>query len=248
MKLCYLFLLGLILNTLIVAQETPISADRPGFSAGTYTLQQGSYQFEFGYQYAFNNDVDVNTHTLPLLVIRTGISPKAELNLFWAGWNITKFAGMSNTSNTDLVLGTKYRLSDTEKYHLTATANVSLPVGSNPSSSDNVDPMVGLIWDYALANNVTAFGVLYLQSFKVVDREFAFQPAVGLTTPLSGKVGVFIEWYGNYPFDNAFGSTTSIDGGLTYLLNNDVQLDINAGTGLQDGADKFFGVGVAIRK
>jgi hypothetical protein len=249
MKLRILILTSLLLNSLIFAQESPISTDRPGFSAGTYTVQPGMYNFEFGYQYTFNNEgIDVKTHTLPLLVVRTGLSPKIEINIFWAGWNITKFAGVSNTSNTDLVLASKFRLSETEKYNLTGVVNVSLPVGTAPSTSDNVDPMVGLIWDYALANNVTAFGVLYLQSFKVVDREFAFQPAIGLTTPLSDKVGVFIEWYGNYPFDNAFGNTTSLDGGFTYLVNNDVQLDINGGFGLQNGADKFIGVGVAIRR
>ena len=38
------------------------------------------------------------------------------------------------------------------------------------------------------------------------------------------------------------------NGGFTYLINNDVQFDVRAGTGLNNAADDFFvGTGLSIR-
>ena len=38
-----------------------------------------------------------------------------------------------------------------------------------------------------------------------------------------------------------------MDGGITYLLSKDVQLDINAGVGLNDSSSNFIGFGIASR-
>jgi hypothetical protein len=39
----------------------------------------------------------------------------------------------------------------------------------------------------------------------------------------------------------------TINGGVTYLLTDDIQLDINAGVGLDSETDNFIGTGISIR-
>jgi len=38
-----------------------------------------------------------------------------------------------------------------------------------------------------------------------------------------------------------------MDAGITYLLSNDIQLDINAGVGLNNYSNNFIGFGIASR-
>ena len=93
-------------HTVMYAQDNPIVPDRPGFSTGTYTVKPGWFNVESGYQYAFNNNgINYTTQTVPLLNLRIGISPKAELNFLWDGWNIQDEDNVDVTQNgTQLTL------------------------------------------------------------------------------------------------------------------------------------------------
>ena len=78
-------------------------------------------------------------------------------------------------------------------------------------------------------------------------REFSGQFAAGASRSLTDRVGVFIEYFNDIPFDSEIDAQHAVDGGLTFLLNDDVQLDINAGAGLNSATDNFVGVGIAMR-
>jgi len=61
--------------------------------------------------------------------------------------------------------------------------------------------------------------------------------------------GAYTEWFAVFP-DSADTQQTEhyFNGGFTYLISNDIQWDVRAGTGLNDAADDFFvGTGVSIR-
>jgi hypothetical protein len=239
----------LCVSSLAMADD-PISADRPGFSSGTYTVAPGRINAEFGYQYSANNHgIDQSTHTLPLMVLRAGFLSDMEIDLMWAGWNIDKVGEQSSTnSHSDLTVATKYRLHRGNDFNLTALASISLPIGSEPSTSDSTDPLIGLLWDYQLVNDVSLFGVAQVSSFKVAgSREQDLQLAIGASFSHSDGYGSFVELYTIQPFDSRLDDEVVIDGGITYLVNNDLQLDFNIGLGLNDTSSDFVGVGVATR-
>jgi hypothetical protein len=179
--------------------------------------------------------------------LRIGISPKAELNLLWDGWNIQDDDNQpSDTFVSDLSVGGKYRLYESEQYNLTALGMISLPVGSRPSTSNNVDPLLGLLWDYSLSSNVSLFGVIQGSSFKSDgDRVYDIQPAIGASFSHTEKLGTFIEYYSIIPFDSQLNTQSVIDAGITYLFNKDTQLDVNFGVGLNNASDNFVGFGIA---
>lgn len=250
MKNIFAVLLLCAVQTNAFPDDGPIIADRPGFSTGTYTVKPGKLNVEFGYQYAFNtHGVDRSTQTLPLLSLRAGLSPKIELDLLWEGWKIDDADNQaSDTSVADVSVGGKYRLHESDEYNLTLLGLLSLPIGSSPSTSDNVDPLLGLLWDYPLSGQISLFSVVQASSFKFEgDRTYDAQVAIGASFSHTTRLGTFIEIYSILPSDTILDDEFVIDAGVTYLWSRDVQLDINAGVGLNNSSDNFVGVGVATR-
>jgi len=63
---------------------------------------------------------------------------------------------------------------------------------------------------------------------------------------ISDKVGAFLEIYGNLPENSHFNHLWNA--GLTYLIENNIQLDISGGTGItQNVQDLFLSAGISFR-
>ena len=78
------------------------------------------------------------------------------------------------------------------------------------------------------------------------ERATELGTAIGLAFSLNDRLGSYVEYFGVH--SDSADSAHSINGGFTYLVNNDAQLDLYAGGGLNDAADDFFvGSGIAWR-
>lgn len=250
MKKPITLLLAALCGINVFGNDDPIVPDRPGFSTGTQTVKPNVVNIEVGYQYAFNNyDTKPSSHTLPLMVLRTGISEKSEFDILWDGINLDKEEGASTVhSKADLSIGGKYKLLENEQYNLTLLGLVSLPTGTAPSTSDSVDPLVGLLWDYSLSDTNTLFGTVQTSSTKIDhNREYDQQFSIGTSFAHTETIGSFIEFYTIIPSESGLHTTKTIDGGMTYLLTNDIQLDVNVGLGLNRYSSHFIGFGFATR-
>jgi hypothetical protein len=66
---------------------------------------------------------------------------------------------------------------------------------------------------------------------------------------LTEKWGAYIEYFGFVPASDDGPNASFFDGGFTYLVTNDLQLDARAGVGVfnADSPDYFTGVGVSWR-
>jgi len=65
---------------------------------------------------------------------------------------------------------------------------------------------------------------------------------------LTDRLGAFVELFGDVPMSAPGTPATSFDGGFTYLVSENFQLDALAGVGLSDDApDWFVGAGVTYR-
>jgi len=81
-----------------------------------------------------------------------------------------------------------------------------------------------------------------------IDRLSVFQYTATLGVGLSGRTGAFLEVFGDLPLSAVGGSGHLLDGGLTHLLRDNLQLDASGGIGLsQDADDWFVGLGVTLR-
>ena len=78
------------------------------------------------------------------------------------------------------------------------------------------------------------------------ERASTLGAAIGASFSLSDHLGSYVEYFGVH--SDSADSTHSLGGGFTYLINNDLQLDINGGIGLNNAADDYFaGAGVSWR-
>ena len=65
---------------------------------------------------------------------------------------------------------------------------------------------------------------------------------------ITGGIGIFVEGYGRVPQQREDDNQLRMDAGLTYLINNDVQVDLSGGIGLTDNApEKFVALGLSFR-
>ena len=68
---------------------------------------------------------------------------------------------------------------------------------------------------------------------------------LALSGELTDRVGAFLELFGDRQIT---GTSASVDGGLTFLLRDLVQLDVSVGRGLRGLADDLFlGMGLSFR-
>jgi hypothetical protein len=247
----FLFMLCTVLFTLDGgAQESPISPDRPSFSPGTAIVAMGKLNAEFGYVYHFKKtDLESASSTAPNLALRFGTSRNVELQLQWAGWNYGDALDGKNDPETevqDINLGAKIGLLRGEKLNLSAIGLISIPIDKNAANSGFFIPTMGIIWDHTITHNLTAFGIFQGSTFTDDDRIFIFQPAAGLSYTISEKAGCYVEYFGDYPSDKSE-KKHIVNAGLSYLITNDLALDLFGGKGLNDYSGSYLGAGMSVR-
>ncbi len=220
----------------------PISAERPGFSSSPVALAPSLWQLETGYQYTRSDRTDTDVHTLPLALLRYGMTDMIELQISWPGYTRVDTAGQDFDGATDASIGVKIELTGANAVvPLALYAGASLPVGSNRFSSDDVIPTLGLFWSYD--PGIALFGTALLASD---DGDLSLGNAVGVSLPVSDETSAFVEYFGL--FANGSGAEHYLNGGFAWLARNHVQLDLHAGAGLNSrAADLFIGLGIAYR-
>jgi len=233
---------GIALVASVQAQEAdPINTERPGFSSSPYTVAPGVFQIESGYQY-LDNGSGSDDHTFPLLLMRLGIADSIELQLNWPGYSRSDVGGSTASGANDASVGVKWNVSSSDATVPVALfAALSLPVGASEFTSDEIDPTLGAFWSYS--GSLDWFGTVV--TTRSNDRT-SVTNAVGISFSIDQGTGVFVEYYGT--FAEGSGPEHYLDGGITFLASNDLQLDLNAGVGLNGrAADLFFGFGLGYR-
>lgn len=221
-------------------QAEGVVADRPGFSTGTHTLSPGQLNVELGYQ---ADMWDSNTlHTAPLLNLRTGLSEGLELGIAWAGYQV--FDGDSTQS--DVTLALKKRLTSTSEYNLSALAQLDLPTGDGSDNLTETRVLGGLLWDKTLQSDWGLFGVVQAESdYWQDERELNLQATLGTSLIHSPQVGSYAEVLVDAPLTYSEDTVMILNAGLTYLLDTNTQLDVYIGGGLENSDTDFIGFGFA---
>ena len=246
--------------------QEPLITDRPDFTESTETIPAEHFQLEAGYTFTYDREGKrrARDHTAPELLLRIGVIENLELRIGWAGysWTHRRFeaetrSGRSTTRSdwtqgaNDLSLGFKLHLWEQEKLrpHFGILGAVSVPSGSAGVSSGDVDPEFALLWAYDMSDEFAVAGnVKIAVPTDDGDRFVQSSASLSLAIALTDKLGTYVEYFGFYP--NAEGSDAAhfLNGGLTWLVDNNFQFDVRVGFGLNEEADDFFtGVGFSWR-
>ncbi|MFH1300181.1 MAG: transporter [Planctomycetota bacterium] len=239
--------------------DEPLVTDRPNFTSTSVTVGKGVTQIEFGYTYLDSKagGLDVRYQSFGEFLFRQGILVDwLEFRIDFSPLQQSTEAGtFQNTTfgTQDLDLALQFALTPQAGLlpEMAIIVSMSVPTGSPAFTSNQVDP--GIDWIYSWNLNDFLSIDASTQGYRTVDNsgqsylEFAQSCSVGYT--LSKKLGAFTEWFALIPS----GATTAqtqhyFDAGFTYLINNNLQLDVSAGVGLNDAADGYFmGAGCSIR-
>jgi hypothetical protein len=241
-------------------EKDRIETDRPDFTEGTSTVGKGVLQFEGGYTYtrAPDGKPALNEHNLPELLIRYGLAERLELRCEWEGvvWTRADRNAASpenQTGCTDADFGFKYALTKQDKWRPATSIIVAVtaPCGSPTQSNQQVGAVVNYLYSWELSKKVTLAGSTNHSWASEPDDWFSYiGQSLSLQYELSDRLGVFNEFYALFRRESENNGTQCYyDGGLTYLVTKNFQLDWRAGCGLTDSSDRFFtGCGLAIRR
>jgi len=231
--------------------DEPLVSDRPDFTEASTTVGRGVAQVEMGYTYTYDNTDGVQTksHSYPEMLWRVGaFADWFELRLaFNVGHEAVSISGQPPTNNVgaeDLYLGLKLGLTPQDGIlpEMALMPQMTVPLGSE-LSNDIVLP--GLNWLYGWdINDFLSTGGSTQANKSVEDNgniyvEVAQSWTVGYS--LTEKLGAYTEWFAFFPSGADEAKPEHyFDGGFTYSVNNNLQLDIRAGVGLNDAADDYF--------
>ena len=251
----FVFLVAVASNAVAQFSET-ISADRPGqafspFSVGNLVFQTQTGMDGGGYSV---KKVDYQAQIkgglfIPNTFLRFGLTEHFEINSFWAYAVNSNSVGDSSFKSNGLInatLGARINIYEGNEMIPAVGMLVTfrLPIMSPSYQIDNVAPSIVLM----AGNNITD-KLSYVLNFGINFNGNNAQPdwtyVANLSYSISPKFGTFVE---NYGFFNGTEYWNSWDTGLSFLVNNNLQLDINGGAGYNyNNLDYFASIGCSWR-
>jgi hypothetical protein len=230
----------------------PLVTDRPDATESSSVIAPGFAQFEMGVTAIEDADGESAVEYGGSL-LRVGLVEDWELRLGWGGYLESDSVSGAN----DAMLGFKYYITpegdswfDPEAAILVHT---SLPVGDRDITSDALDPDFLLSFSHTLSEQFSLgynLGGMLETSEKADGSETTLSSglySVAVGYGATEQLGLFLEVFGAVGL-SAEESPASLDGGITWLFNDDSQLDLFAGVGINGDADDWFvGLGYSIR-
>lgn len=256
MVVCLLFLLLLWLSEPLGAEEEPLVTDRPDIAESSLTVGPGVVQVETGYSFERGKDGS-EVHVTPTL-LRLGTGPNTEVRL--EGEGLTRrtlpvllddgsAASQRQQGLADVSLGIKTNLLEGDP-SIGVLFTLDLPVGSQPFRANAVTPAAKVLADFDLGEGWSlGFNAGVLAPREEGGERFVqglFAASLGY--PLSDPIRGYLELSGIGPDFPGGPFLMALDGGFTYLVNPDLQLDVSALRGLSgSGLDWSLGAGLSAR-
>ena len=241
----YFFVLS---TTFLHAQsEEPLSTDRPGEGTDAATvLGTGNLQVEAGLFREWENQEDYTLLQYPTVLLRYGIVDRVEVRV---SSGLFSDQTMTATGWAPVDVSTKVALIEESQGWIPQTAllvGLTLPqTGSTSAQSRFTQPHIVLLLNHSLTSWLgitTNLGAHWEDD----SPETIYRYALSFDFSVSDRVGAFAEFYGDLP--EARASDHLFNAGFTFLVNNDLQLDLAAGSALTRGAPDFYvGGGISAR-
>ncbi len=242
----YLFLIFASTGIFNSAQESTIQTDRPDQTESPAIIPINQLQTEIGFMFEKQNK-DFQNYLSPTILWKYGLTQNMELRMI-TEIATNSFKNQKNFGVVPLTFGFKVNLLEEQSMmpktsfigHLT-TSNL----GSKSFHTKHIAPSFRFLFQHSLSEKLNlGYNIGAKWNGETPDATGIY--TISTAYAFSEKFGGFIELYG---FLNKFQSSDHrFDGGITYLINQDFQLDASTGVGISEiSPEYFFSFGVSYR-
>ncbi len=235
-----------------------IETDRDSFTPATTTVRRGRIILESAYSFINNRSVP-ETHSVPEIVARYGLTDKVELRFGWnyeiggvgspISGNIPEFgaAEAELEEEAKLLYGAKVFL--TEQCGWTPQSSFIVQ-GFTPTCGESNSTAVSAthVFGWKLRNgwtwdSATRFGTSGSSETLISpeDHFIVWAPSTVIKIPLSERLKAHAEYFGVFSEGREVETTQHFfSPGVHYLINRDFEVGIRVGWGLNEQSSDFF--------
>lgn len=234
-----LFNIGLYSQSLVT--------DRPDQTESAVTVPLNSLQIETGFAYESleENSIPIKNYSLASTLIRYGIIDFLELRFGGAYLITEEEININGLGNLFAGIKANFLTEDINPFDFALLVHSFLPIGSSAFKPEKAEPQVIAAVSKSISEEVSLSVNLGGRYSSLFDKmTYQYSAAMGIS--LTNKLSTFLEAYGN--FTPSVSPIHNFDTGLTYLLSDDLQLDLSGGKGIS-GIESFWFVstGVSLR-
>jgi hypothetical protein len=248
-----------------------IATDRPDFTEASSTVGLGRVQLEVGYTFVRDREGGerLRAHSYPEALLRIGLFAEwFELRLAQNLLEERTIAPDGDTSiigADDLYVGFKLALTEQKAFmpEMALVVQATLPTAKDPITAHQIQPGFNWLygWDVIPGRLAVAGSTQFNQRASVLllpDTDSRFEHAFSelaqsftINYGLTDQLGGYTEWFMIAPhrsLDPHARTEHYFNGGFTYKVFPNLQLDVRAGIGLnRQAADFFCGSGFGAR-
>ncbi len=236
-----------------LADREPLITDRPDFTESAQSVPARMVQVETGYTYA--DDDGAVSHTVGELLGRFGVGPRTELRVGINSYAVTTVSGVRVTGLEDASLGAKFTLLtgadhfDLLRPDLALIVATTVPTGSSAYGEPAWQPDAKLVVGWTLTDRLawtSNLNYAYASQDDVRFDQPSFSTSFGYA--VAERVGVYAEYFRIMPESRGADDAGYLNGGVTYLVSPEFQLDARLGQGVDGAASGYFiGLGLSRR-
>lgn len=258
-QLYIFFLIFFVFNSLLAQTEakligfgntntqTPINTDRPTQTESAFIVPSRSFQIESGVIYINRqtNETSINNWLLGNTLLRYGVWDNFELRLgsFYertSGYYKETAIDTAQQGMGPLMAGFKVHVVEEKgiRPQIAISADITLRhIGSLSYRPIFSYPTAKIAFSNTLSNKLSiGYNAGFGYNGSNADGFFIYSIVLGYQ--IVEKLSIFGEVYGK--FDHGDLPNHRIDGGFTWLLKNNLQLDLSTGTGFDQDIKRFF--------
>jgi hypothetical protein len=245
-KIQFIFLLSLASISSYSQTMGPIQLDRPDQTETPYLVPKGYIQAENGFTIE-NVNKELTNIVYPTTLWKYGVNERFELRLI-TELASQKFKDKTTTGLNPITVGFKASLCEQKGIvpktsfigHFT-TANV----GSDKFRTSFAAPSFRFLMQHDLSSRVSlSYNLGAEWDGESPEERYLYTLTMGLS--LTERLGAYGEIYGFAPRNSA--PEHAVDGGFTYLVNNNIMIDLSGSYGISENAsDNYLSFGFSYR-
>ena len=204
-----------------------LTSERPDQTESSLVLSKGHVQIETGISI---EDSESNINTLFRIGIIDGIEMRLNSNYLIND----DISNLKKSSFSDFEIGAKFKIldEDNNRIKIGFLTHLSVPTAPEIFSYNAYGLLSRVLISHNLKNDSQIGYNIGYNKYNNYDGQFIYTVVYGKSL---GSFGVFFEIFGEESSNN---SNLNFDSGITYLVDNDKQLDLSIGRGLN--SDMFY--------